>query len=77
MICDERLLYITNFFRQNLLTSRTRRRVLTSLQENSKREEDGEMKQLREKVGSMLRIRVAPDAEMAGYLSFFAGYPAE
>lgn len=35
--------------KQNLLTSRTRRRVLVSLQEESNKEEDAEMEQLRRK----------------------------
>ena len=35
--------------RQNMLTSRTRRRVLTSLQETSSKEEDVEMETLRQK----------------------------
>ena len=35
--------------RQNLLTSRTRKRVLVSLQESSKETEDKEMKMLRTK----------------------------
>ena len=35
--------------KQNLLTSRTRRRVLVSLQEQTNKEEDAEMEKLRQK----------------------------